>query len=130
LSGVHSGTPVSVLELDAGHRLAVMLTRCTGASAYVVNRRAAAAFAEGLLPMSLPYDHICDQGWRFDLKVRIVTPTPCVHDDRTESTIGAPPARERNFHWTRRLSTFRYRIGNECRRFAYGLGQLLRAKFG
>ena len=32
LSGVHSGTPVPYLEVAAGHRLAVMLSRCTGSS--------------------------------------------------------------------------------------------------
>lgn len=36
LSAVHSGTPQPVLEITAGHRLAVMLSRCTGASAYLV----------------------------------------------------------------------------------------------
>ena len=44
LSAVHSGTPVPYLEVAPGHRLAVMLSRCTGASAYVVNRRAAEAY--------------------------------------------------------------------------------------
>lgn len=41
LSAVHSGTPQPVLELAPGHHLAVMLSRCTGASAYFVNRHAA-----------------------------------------------------------------------------------------
>ena len=35
-----------------------MLSRCTGASAYLVNRLAAQAYVEGLLPMQLPYDHV------------------------------------------------------------------------
>ena len=81
LSAVHSGTPQPVLEVAPGHWLAVMLSRCTGASAYLVNRRAAQAYVEGLLPMQLPYDHVFDQGWRFRLKVRLVTPTPCGHDE-------------------------------------------------
>ena len=28
---------------------------------------------------SLPYDHVFDQGWRFGLKFRLVTPTPCAN---------------------------------------------------
>jgi glycosyl transferase, family 25 len=128
LSAVHSGTPVPVLQVAPGHALAVMLSRCTGSSAYIVNRRAAQAYAAGLLPMSLPYDHVFDQGWRFGLKVRLVTPTPCGHDDQIASTIVAPVGITRKFHWTRRLPAFAYRLGNESRRLAYGLTQTLREK--
>ena len=125
LSAVHSGTPQPVLDLAPGHQLAVMLSRCTGSSAYIVNRHAAQAYLHqptGLLPMQLPYDHVFDQGWRFGLKVRLVTPTPCLHDEATPSTIGAPgDAPSRKFHWTRRLGAHRYRLGNEWRRLVYGL---------
>ena len=60
LSAVHRGTPVPYAQVAPGHRLAVMLSRCTGSSAYLINRRAAQAYLRsdrGLLPMSLPYDH-------------------------------------------------------------------------
>ena len=123
LSAVHSGTPVRVLEVSPGHHLAVMLTRCTGSSAYLLNRRAAEAYARELLPMSLPYDHVFDQGWRFGLKFRLVTPTPCTHDEDIPTTIVA--ADNRKFHWSRRLPAHLYRLGNESRRLAYGLSQLL-----
>jgi len=130
LSAVHSGTPVPVLRVAPGHALAVMLSRCTGSSAYLINRRAAQAYVQGLLPMSLPYDHVFDQGWRFGLKVRLVTPTPCGHDDQIASTIVAPAGTRRKFHWTQRLPAFAYRLGNESRRLAYGLQQTLREKWG
>lgn len=123
LSAVHRGTPVPYLEVAPGHHLAVMLSRCTGASAYLVNRRAAERYAGGLLPMSLPYDHVFDQGWRFGLKFRLVTPTPCGHDEAIASTIAAPAGPERKFHWTRRLPAFAYRLGNEWARVRYGLSQ-------
>jgi glycosyl transferase, family 25 len=126
LSGVHSGTPVKVLNIAPGHDLAVMLSRCTGSSAYLVNRHAAQAYVAGLLPMSLPYDHVFDQGWRFKLKVRMVTPLPCGHDDQIASTIMAPVGSTRKFHWTRRLPAFAYRLGNEWSRLRYGLRTLLR----
>ena len=121
LSAVHRGTPVPYLEVAPGHRLAVMLSRCTGSSAYLMNRRAATAYARGLLPMSLPYDHVFDQGWRFGLKFRLVTPTPCGHDETVASTIGAPAGPGRKFHWTRRLRAYAYRLGNEWQRLLYGL---------
>ncbi len=133
LSAVHSGTPMAVAEVSSGHQLNVMLSRCTGASAYLINRRAAQAYLRqpgGLLPMALPYDHVYDQGWRFGLKVRLVTPTPCGHDDQIASTIGATSATNvaRKFHWTRRLPAFGYRLRNEAQRLAYGLRQLLRER--
>lgn len=132
LSAVHSGTPVPYLQVAPGHHLAVMLSRCTGSSAYLMNRRAAAAWLRepgGLLPMQLPYDHVFDQGWRFGLKFRLVTPTPCGHDEQIASTITAPPGTTRKFHWTRRLPAFAYRAGNELRRVAYGLREVLRERF-
>jgi len=131
LSGVHSGTPVAVHPLDAGHKLAVMLSRCTGSSAYLMNRRAAEAYLRepgGLLPMQLPYDHVFDQGWRFGLKLRMVTPWPCGHDETAVSTIGTSAGTTRKFHWTQRLSTYVYRLGNEARRLRHGLAQVLHEK--
>jgi glycosyl transferase family 25 len=132
LSAVHRGTPVPYLALAAGHQLAVMLSRCTGSSAYLMNRRAAAAYLRspgGLLPMSLPYDHVFDQGWRFGLKFRLVTPTPCGHDDQIASTIVAPPGPGRKFHWTQRGGAYAYRLGNELRRLTHGLREILRERF-
>ena len=125
LSAVHSGTPKKVLEVAPGQHLAVMLSRCTGSSAYLINRRAAQAYVDDLLPMSLPYDHVFDQGWAFGLKVRLLTPTPCVHDEDSTSMIAAPSqAPSRKFGAWRRLPAFAYRVGNEWRRVSYGLKSL------
>lgn len=129
LSQVHSGTPRPYLQVAPGHQLAVMLSRCTGSSAYVVNRRAAQAYVDGLLPMQLPYDHIYDQGWTFGLQVRLVTPTPCVHDEAIATTIATGGA-SRKFAWWRRLSAHRYRLGNELRRVLYGLREARRERSG
>jgi len=129
LSAVHSGTPVPVVEVAPGHNLCVMLSRCTGSSAYLINRHAAEVYLQGLLPMSLPYDHVFDQGWRFGLKVRLVTPTPCGHDEQIASSIVAPPGVQRKFHWTKRLPAYAYRLGNEWARLRYGVREAWRARF-
>jgi glycosyl transferase, family 25 len=132
LSAVHSGTPVAVAALGGGHALAVMLSKCTAASAYLVNRRAAEAYLRapgGLLPMTLPFDHEFDRAWRYGLKLRLVVPTPCTHDDVVPSTIGTPAsAPNRKFKGLKRLPTHLWRLGNELRRVGYGLGQWLREK--
>ena len=104
-----------------------MLSRCTGSSAYIVNRHAARKYVDGLLPMSLPYDHVFDQGWTFGLKVRLATPSPCIHDEQIATTITTAGA-SRKFAWHRRLSAHRYRLGNEMRRVRYALGELARER--
>lgn len=127
LSAIHSGTPQRVRDLGHGYALGVMLSRCTGSSAYAVHRAAAQRYVERLLPMNLPYDHAFDRGWVYGLKVRRVVPEVCVHDDQVESTIGNPgPCRK--FPWHRRLPAFRYRLGTELRRVAHGVAQWLRAR--
>ena len=125
LSAVHSGTPQAFVEVAPGHQLAVMLSRCTGSSAYAINRKAAQVYLLQLLPMSLPYDHVFDQGWRFGLKVRLVTPTPCGHDEHIASTIVAPLGVGRKFPWHQRLPAYAYRLRNEAARVAYGLRQMV-----
>ena len=127
LTGVHSGTPQPYLAVAPGHQLAVMLSRCTVSSAYVINRLAAHRYLAGLLPMSLPYDHIFDQGWTFDLKVRLVTPTPCVHDEAIATTIVTAGA-SRKFKGFKRLPCHLYRLRNELRRVAYGVRETLRER--
>ena len=77
---------------------------------------------------ALPYDHVFDQGWRFGIKVRLVTPTPCGHDDQIASTIGSASAPTRKFHWSKRLPAYAYRLGNEWRRLMYGLAAVVRER--
>ena len=127
LSGSHSGTPVAVRALGNGSQLAVMLSRCTTSSAYLVNRRAASVYCQQLLPMSLPYDHVFDQGWRFGIKVRMVTPLPCLHDFDVPTTITGQAAKTRKFHWSKRFPAYGYRLKNELQRLGYALGQILQA---
>lgn len=122
LSAVHTGTPARVLKLTESHSLAVMFSSCTGASAYMVNRRAARIYHDQLLPMTVQVDHVLDQGWRFGIKVRLVTPQPAQHDDRVPTTIAQPQGTgPRKFHWSRRLPSYFYRLGNETRRLRYAI---------
>ncbi len=132
LSKVHRGTPVSLLALGHGATLDVMLTRCTGSSAYIVNRRAAQTYLDKLLPMTLPYDHVFDRGWQLGIRVRLVSPPPCRHDEEIASTIapqaaGAPAARTKP-PWHLRLPAFGHRALTELRRFGSGLRTVLRSR--
>lgn len=127
LSAIHSGTPQPYLEIAPKQWLRVMLSRCTGSSAYLINRKAATAYLAKLLPMELPYDQVFDQGWHLGIKVRLLTPVPCVHNNDAPTTIvSAIPSRK--FHWSQRTPMLVYRLKNEFRRVAYGIAELIREK--
>lgn len=125
LSGVHSGTPVPIHRVDEQYRLSVMFSKCTGSSAYAINRKAAQAYNNGLLPMTLPYDHEFDKGWAYGIKVRAVTPFVVTHNEQAPTTIVATGAGDRKFRKMQRWSAHIYRLKTELQRLAYAVGQYL-----
>ncbi|TXI23730.1 MAG: glycosyltransferase family 25 protein [Roseateles sp.] len=122
LSAVHSGSPQTCLRLDDQCELAIMMSRCTGSSAYLISRHAAEVYLSKLLPMSVPYDHAFDRGWALGLKIRLVTPPPVGHPQDNATTIIT--SGRRKFHWTRRWTTHLYRARNEIARIWWGLVEL------
>lgn len=128
LSGVHRGTPLKLQAIDQAHDLVVMLSKCTGASAYVLNRRAAEVLAPALLPMRIPFDHEFDRAWHWGIKTCAVWPYPCHHDQVVASTINYEDRPRRRFAWYRRLPTYAWRIGNAWNQLVYGLRQWLEAR--
>lgn len=123
LSGIHRATPLSLQPVWGPYRLAVALTRYAGASCYLVNRNAAQALVRDLLPMSLPYDYEYDLAWKRGLRTRIVVPAPCQHSYALASDLLPAGMVNLNFHWSRRLSTYAWRLRVDLRRIAHGLWQ-------
>jgi glycosyl transferase family 25 len=123
LSGMHGGTPLRVGTLSGGRCLAVPLSRYTGSSCYLVNRKVAALFADRLLPMKLPYDHEYDRAWDYGFKMRMVVPAPCKHTFELGSELNPFGVERLNFHWTKRLQVYGWRLVNEFKRLVYGLSQ-------
>jgi glycosyl transferase family 25 len=141
LSAVHRGTPQPVARLGERHHLTVMLSQCTGSSAYVLNRHAAQVYLDRLLPIRLPIDHAYDRAWALGIKVRRVDPLVALHDSLIESTISAvaldgspaatgpastPPSRV--YPWHRRFPTYGWRLANELRRVTHGLASVWRER--
>jgi glycosyl transferase, family 25 len=116
LSGFHSGGPVGIKALTPERQLAIMFFKQTSSAAYLINRQAARAMLDTLLPMTVPYDHAFDQPWAMKIKARMVSPLPISLDWDQESTIGYAPGTSGKLKWYRRFSTYRYRLSNECRR--------------
>lgn len=126
LSGVRSGRPLHVSQLLGRYTLAVPLSRYAGSSCYLVSRHAAEVYLRDLLPMSLPYDHEYDRAWARGLKIRIVTPAPCLHSFEDGSDLHPAGVVRKNFHWTQRLGTYWWRLKTDARRIVHGLGQWMR----
>ena len=80
LEAHHSTVSLPIRRLFGPYCLCVVPTRPTGSAAYVINRSAAGAFLERLLPMVVPYDHAFDRGWALGLRVRAITPWPVKTD--------------------------------------------------
>ncbi len=123
LSGVHSGTPVAVQRINNQHRLSVMFSKCTCSSAYMINRKAAKAYSEGLIPMTLPYDHEFDKGWVYGIKIRAVTPFVVTHNELAPTTIVGSQAHNRKLQGIQRLPVHLYRLRTELQRLFYAISQ-------
>lgn len=128
LSGVHSGTPCAVSTINDQYRLSVMFSKCTCSSAYMLNRKAAEAYNQGLLPMSLPYDHEFDKGWTYGIKVRAVTPFVVIHNEQAPTTIVATSTISRKLAGLHRLPAYGYRLKTELCRLSYAVSQYLTSR--
>ena len=112
LSGLHSGSPMSIGRIHGEFKLAVNLSRQTGAGAYVVNRKAALALCQGLRPMKLPYDHAFDREWLYGFKSLSLIPYPVTQNERYATSI----EHAKKYGPSRYLTVFPYRMVNEsCR---------------
>jgi glycosyl transferase family 25 len=118
LYGNHAAQPVTTAELDGGLRLVGFFGKQTGAVAYALNRRAAQAYVDHLLPMRLPIDHAFGEAWHWGLRIRGVNPFPVGCHHELGSDIGKTG---RKFKWYRRLSAYRLRLATDLRRIAYHL---------
>lgn len=74
LQGRRPGIGFSVAQLPSGHALQVVLTRITGSSAYIINRRGAQRFLDTLMPMDVPFDHAFNRPLQTGVRIAFVTP--------------------------------------------------------
>lgn len=118
LYGNHTAQPAPTAELGDGWQLVGFFGKQTGAVAYLLNRRAAQAYVDHLLPMRLPIDHAFGEAWHWGLRIRGVRPFPIGCHHELGSDIGKTG---RKFKWYRRLSAYRLRLATDLRRIAYHL---------
>lgn len=129
LTGLGTGKPLTVRRLSGGFRLCISLGRVKGAGAYIVDRAAATAFVDRLLPMWLPFDHAVDREWAFGLKAAYILPFPCSQTDagfRSSIQTGKTGKAHSKRRW---LTTYPYQAGNEMTRWLFRSVNYLRTRF-
>jgi glycosyl transferase family 25 len=117
LTGLSEGVPLTVRPLNAGRRLCISLGRLKGAGVYVVDRAAAAAFVEKLLPMRLPWDHAFDREWFCGLRAAYVLPFPASQTERGFRSSIQKGGKRKLLKLQRWLGTYPYQIVNELTRW-------------
>lgn len=121
LTGFHGGMPARYRSLDPTHWLAVNLTRKTGTGAYVVNRKAATAIANKLLPMTLPIDHAIERDWLYGYRISTIIPLPASQADTPHSGKSSINEGASNVKYPRvfRVSAGLFRLTTELSRLIY-----------
>ena len=130
VTGLGTGKPLTVRALGGGFRLCISLGRVKGAGAYVVDRTAAQAFVDRLLPMWLPFDHAIDREWHFGLKAAYILPFPCSQTEagfRSSIQTGNTGKARSQSRWR---TTYPYQAGNEMTRWIFRTANYLRARTG
>jgi glycosyl transferase, family 25 len=116
LYGNRPGLAVKTASLgDGRHDVVGYFGKQTGTVAYLINRRAAQAYVDHLMPMRLPIDHAFGQPWAFGIRMRGVRPFP-ITTGQFESDIGKTGHK---FKWYRRLATYWSRSATVVRRLSY-----------
>lgn len=106
----HGAVGLPIRRLADGARLCALPLRSAGSAAYLVNRVAAAALLERLLPMRFPYDQAFDRAWDLRIRVRAVLPLP-IEAPRATSTISrAGTAARKQAPWRIRAQTKSMRL--------------------
>jgi len=117
VAGLSTGRAMKVADLPSGGSLCVNAGRMKGAGAYVVDRAAARAFVEHLLPMWLPYDHAFDREWCYGLRCLSVLPFPISQTDGLFRSSIQKSSGARLPRLGRWLGTYPYQVGNEVSRW-------------
>jgi glycosyl transferase family 25 len=85
LNGDHRGGYVGCRPLAGKYRLCKNMHHQNRSGAYMVTRRAAAAYARKMLPMYVPHDHEYIKFWKYGLRGFCVDPMPAKEDGAPSS---------------------------------------------
>jgi len=129
VTGLGPGHPARLVRLFGDYSLCVSLGRLKGAGAYVIDRAAATAFLDRLLPMRLPFDHAFDREWVMGLRAVYVSPFPASQVESPFLSSVQPGIYLRLSRTRRTLATYPYQACNEIMRWFFRGVAYLRFKF-
>lgn len=115
LQGRRSGLSIPIGRAE-GTSVYSVLTRVSGSTCYIINRKAARAYVKELLPMCVPFDHAFDRQAHLGIKVGDVLPYPATYSGEG-STIG----QNRNKLPRHKATALLWRAETEVCRFVFGL---------
>lgn len=94
LQGRRNGIAFNIASTGDAH-VVVNFTRVTGATAYMINQKAARAYLKHLRPMTVPYDHAFDRPLHLGIRIGAVKPYPVIISNApsTIETTRSPDAR-------------------------------------
>ena len=128
LTGLQPGKALRVKRLPNNGFLCLQMGRLKGCGATIIDRIAARAFVNGLLPMWLPWDHAIDREWVFGLKCLSLEPFPISQiDEKFQSSIqqDSQPRLARIQRW---MTTYPYQALNELSRWIFRFSYFLYLK--
>jgi glycosyl transferase, family 25 len=128
VTGLSRGHPMKLARLSDNYFLCLNLGRLKGAGAYVVDRVAATALLNRLLPMRLPYDHAFDREWFFGLRAAYISPFPASQIESPFLSSVQPGIYLRLSRVRRALATYPYQACNEIMRWLFRSAAYLRFK--
>ncbi len=128
LTGLSEGHPVTVLPLCKPYWLCINRGRLKGAGAYIIDRSAARALLEHLLPMRLPYDHALDREWLWGLRAAYLLPFPASQTESEFLSSVQPGIYPKLSLAQRVLSTYPYQAVNELSRWLFRLRSVLQIR--
>jgi len=128
VTGLSRGRPAPLVRLCGDYSLCVSLGRLKGAGAYVIDRAAAAAFLDQLLPMRLPFDHAFDREWVMGLRAAYVSPFPASQSESPFLSSVQPGIYLKLSRTRRTLTTYPYQACNEMARWFFRSAAYLRFK--
>ncbi|MEO7933075.1 MAG: glycosyltransferase family 25 protein [Chthoniobacterales bacterium] len=127
LTGLSRGKPAVIGKLFGHYQICIGFGRLKGTGAYVVDRRAAEALVEGLIPMRLPIDHAMDREWCFGLSAAYIYPFPASQTETGfKSSIQIGKSLKLS-SFRRYLATYPYQVYNEISRWLFRGWHYLRA---
>ncbi|HOQ38532.1 MAG TPA: glycosyltransferase family 25 protein [Acetivibrio sp.] len=102
------------------YRMVLALAHQPKSGSYLINRYAARKYVDGLLPMTVPYDHEFTKWWKYDIRLFTVVPFPN-YEEQGPSTIDYKMAKRNKKPWYKKFNTYAYRLGIAWKRLWYGL---------